>query len=217
MDALVGYGSDSDSEEEAEEKVEKGGVEDEGVTDGHPIRNNSPRTKDREDDNDEEGDEDTTTMSHGGGRVRSFPHVEGNFATHVYVPVEFPRGGSRRALTEALTAFKTRMPSLQPCGSSTVSPSSPAAAAAAAAGPSSSPAMEHQDGDHLHDKHVARDEHALLPRELHVSLSRVFPIRWRRRDSLLASLRRHLSALRECFDADVGPHFRWVVVQVEFG
>ena len=199
MDAIVGYGSDG--EEEEEEKVEK--VEDEGVTDGHPIKKNSIRTKDREEDNDEEdNDEDMTTVSHGGGRVRSFPHVEGNFATHVYVPVEFPRGGSRRALTEALAAFKTRMPSLQPCGSSTISPSS--SAAAAAAGPSSSPAVKHQD-----DKHVARDENALLPRELHVSLSRVFPIRWRRRDSLLASLRRHLSALRESFAADVGPHFRW--------
>ena len=68
------------------------------------------------------------------GRVRSFAHVEGNFATHVYVPIELPRR-CRKPLARALAAFRARMPSLQPCGgdaiSDTTHPAGPTTTAAA--------------------------------------------------------------------------------------
>ena len=35
----------------------------------------------------EEAEQGEETVTHHDGRVRSFPHVRGNWATHVYVPL----------------------------------------------------------------------------------------------------------------------------------
>ena len=109
------------------------------------------------------------------GRVRAFPHVDGNFATHVYIPVDIPRR-PRAALARRLAALVALAPSLRPVGRD--APPDP-----------------------------TLDPDALVPDHLHVSLSRVFPIRIDARASLLAALRRALASL-DAFHADVGPSFR---------
>ena len=148
--------------------------------DGHPSgvdAREAPRPLKR---SREDGDGAATTTTT--GRVRAFPHVDGNFATHVCVPLEVPTK-TKASLGAMLAAVKARFPSLRPCGREDPDPT-PAAADVAA-------------------------PDALLPEELHVSLSRVFPIRWDQRETLAGSLRRHLRAtLREAFDADVGPAVR---------
>jgi len=109
------------------------------------------------------------------GRVRAFTHVDGNFATHVYIPVDIPRR-PRAALARRLAALVALAPSLRPVGRD--APPDPTI-----------------------------DPDALVPDHLHVSLSRVFPIRIDARTSLLAALRRALASL-DAFHADVGPSFR---------
>ncbi|GAQ83517.1 hypothetical protein KFL_001510200 [Klebsormidium nitens] len=47
------------------------------------------------------------------GRVRKFPHVEGNYATHVYIPVKVPRN-FKTTLTRSLQRAKMLFPALQP-------------------------------------------------------------------------------------------------------
>jgi hypothetical protein len=191
MEALVGYGSDSGGYDD-NEKGHTARDDDNNNEKGHPTKK---RTRDDDDEDDEEEEDKTTT-----GRVRSFPHVEGNFATHVYVPIDLPRCGCCKALTQALAAFKTQMPTLQPCGSN--DPAAAAAAAAAAAPSSSAAAAAATTTPRAITDDV--DVELLLPRELHVSLSRVFPIRVEQKNALLTSLRRHLGAgLREAFDAVV--------------
>ena len=109
------------------------------------------------------------------GRVRAFPHVDGNFATHVYIPVDVPRR-PRAALARRLASLVALAPSLRPVGRD--APPDP-----------------------------TLDPDALVPDNLHVSLSRVFPIRIDARASLLAALRRALAPL-DAFHAHVGPSFR---------
>lgn len=49
------------------------------------------------------------------GRIRSSPHVEGQFATHVYVPLKVTRGSALDAwLSNVVARAKQAVPSLQP-------------------------------------------------------------------------------------------------------
>ena len=118
-----------------------------------------------------------------GGRVRSFPHVEGNFATHVRVPVEIPLS-ARASLARALADIVARAPALRPVGRDL-----PVSASAA-----------------------TRDPEALLPepRQTHVSVSRVFATRAKDHAGLHAALRRRLAATRP-WTAAVGPGFKTFV------
>ena len=118
-----------------------------------------------------------------GGRVRSFPHVEGDFATHVRVPVEIPLG-VRASLARALAEIVARAPALRPVGRDL-----PVSASAA-----------------------TQDPEALLPepRQTHVSVSRVFATRAKDHAGLHAALRRRLAATRP-WTASVGPGFKTFV------
>jgi hypothetical protein len=107
--------------------------------------------------------------------VRSFPHVDGDFATHVFLPVSVPPG-ARALLARRLAACIARVPALRPVGRD-------------------APTPPDARGDDL------------IPRDAHVSLSRVFATRANQREGVLASLRRALAAA-EAFDVDVGPAFR---------
>ena len=79
------------------------------------------------------------------GRVRAFPHVDGNFATHVYIPVDIPSPPPRGARAT-------------PRGPRRARPVPPPRRPRRAPG-------------------STLDPDALVPDHLHVSLSRVFPIR----------------------------------------
>ena len=118
-----------------------------------------------------------------GGRVRSFPHVEGNFATHVRVPVEIPLS-ARASLARALADIVARAPALRPVGRDL-----PVSASAA-----------------------THDPEALLPepRQTHVSVSRVFATRAKDHAGLHAALRRRLAATRP-WTAAVGPGLKTFV------
>ena len=118
-----------------------------------------------------------------GGRVRSFPHVEGDFATHVHVAIEVPVG-SRVALARALAAIVTRVPTLRPVGRDLP----------------------------VSISDVRNDPEALLPEsgQTHLSLSRAFSTRADGHSALLNSLRRRL-APTAAWTATVGPGFNTFV------
>ena len=105
----------------------------------------------------------------GSGRVRAFPHVDGNFATHVYVPLALSRSAewsrTRAELGDVLARIAARVPGLRPIG----------------------------DHGKMGDAATATSSFVVPDGDLHVSLSHTFPIRAARRDGLFAALRRALS------------------------
>lgn len=120
--------------------------------------------------------------THGSGRVRAFPHVDGNFATHVYVPLALSRSAEwsrmRAELGDVLARIAARVPGLRPIG----------------------------DYGKMGDAATATSSFVVPDGDLHVSLSHTFPIRAARRDGLFAALRRALSAsLTSAWVARVGP------------
>lgn len=127
-------------------------------------------------------------------RARSFPHVEGNFATHVYLPVRLP-ASCRAPLIRTLRECQRRMPVLQPCsyegssggGGDSAKNSSTTADDAPAARRGSSKEADIAD----------------VPSGLHVSLSRVFPIRREQWDPLISALRGALRS-KDSFDMTLG-------------
>lgn len=171
MDALLAaYDSNDDDDDERNGGRGGDGGDEEEAPRGSPAR---PATAKRAR---EDGPDDVDAgATDGSGRVRAFPHVDGNFATHVYIPVDVPRR-PRAALARRLAALVALAPSLRPVGRD--APPDP-----------------------------TLDPDALVPDNLHVSLSRVFPIRIDARASLLAALRRALAPL-DAFHARVGPSFR---------
>ncbi|GAA0157553.1 hypothetical protein LIER_14799 [Lithospermum erythrorhizon] len=99
-------------------------------------------------------------------RIRSFPHVEGNFALHVYIPVYIPDGGARKELAQFVKRIATVVPLLNVI-----------------------------DFDILLSnllKDESKFEQLVLGREFHVSLGRTVPIRVHQRDSILSMLRQKL-------------------------
>ncbi|KAL2526918.1 hypothetical protein Adt_11972 [Abeliophyllum distichum] len=102
-------------------------------------------------------------------RVRSFPHVEGNFSLHVYIPVSIPLVPRKE-----LAQFLRRVPTLLP-GLHVVDIDIPL--------------------NNLVDD-VQKLEQVVLGREFHVSLGRTIPIRVHQRDSVVSMLRQRLHSQR---------------------
>jgi len=168
MLALAGYGSDGEDDSDAASP--RGPPPRDG---GHPILGSPSKKRPRVSRESLPAPPPRATTA--GGRVRSFPHVDGDFATHVFLPVSVPPG-ARALLARRLAACIARVPALRPVGRD-------------------APTPPDARGDDL------------IPRDAHVSLSRVFATRANQREGVLASLRRALVAA-EAFDVDVGPAFR---------
>ena len=170
MDAIAAYGSDDDA----------------AIGVDASSREVQARSGDRHLEHGERSRDGTSAEApetSAGGRVRSFPHVEGDFATHVRVPVDIPLG-VRASLARALADIVARAPALRPVGRDL-----PVSASAA-----------------------THDPEALLPepRQTHVSVSRVFATRAKDHAGLHAALRRRLAATRP-WTAAVGPGLKTFV------
>ncbi|KAL9239083.1 hypothetical protein vseg_013435 [Gypsophila vaccaria] len=98
-------------------------------------------------------------------RVRSFPHVEGNYALHVYIPVHLSQP-ARKEAAQFLQKVSFNFPGLHVVDADI--------------------ALEnlHADGQKV--------EHIALGREFHISLGRTVPIRVHQIDSVVAMLRQKL-------------------------
>ncbi|XP_066380497.1 uncharacterized protein [Miscanthus floridulus] len=97
-----------------------------------------------------------------GGRVRSFPHVEGNFAVHVYIPVVIP-SDARKQLALSMKRAASLVPDLYAV-----------------------------DADYALSelcKDEQKLEKVLLSREFHVSLGRPVAVQVHQIDSFVAMLR----------------------------
>ncbi|KMT05783.1 hypothetical protein BVRB_7g166220 isoform B [Beta vulgaris subsp. vulgaris] len=98
-------------------------------------------------------------------RVRSFPHVEGNYALHVYIPVHVPQQARKEAV-QFLKKVSLNVPGLHVV-----------------------------DADIPLDNLLNDDqklEHIALGREFHISLGRTVPIRVHQMDSIVNMLRQKL-------------------------
>ncbi|CAB4271157.1 unnamed protein product [Prunus armeniaca] len=102
-------------------------------------------------------------------RVRNFPHVEGNYAVHVYIPVFIPS-----APRKEMALFLNKLASLVP-GLHAVDVDVPLE-------------ILRKDGHKL--------EQVALGREFHISLGRTVPIRVHQIDSLVTMLRQKLQIQR---------------------
>ena len=170
MDALAAYGSDDD------------GDTDEPAS--SPVNGDDASKRKRPRDGEEDGRNDDAARASTSGRVRAFPHVQGNFATHVYVPLAVTDWTeARHELGDILAKLARAVPTLRPIG--TIN------------------ANLGEDCDSAFDAIAS-----LVPDgDLHVSLSHTFPIRAARKDGLLTALRRGLARdLATGWDALVGPN-----------
>ena len=170
MDALAAYGSDDD------------GDTDEPAS--SPVNGDDASKRKRPRDGEEDGRNDDAARASTSGRVRAFPHVQGNFATHVYVPLAVTDWTeARHELGDLLAKLARAVPTLRPIG--TIN------------------ANLGEDCDSAFDAIAS-----LVPDgDLHVSLSHTFPIRAARKDGLLTALRRGLARdLATGWDALVGPN-----------
>ncbi|CAD5186756.1 unnamed protein product [Musa acuminata subsp. malaccensis] len=104
-----------------------------------------------------------------GSRIRSFPHVEGNYALHVYVPVVIPT-----TMKMPVALFVKRIASLVP-GLYAVDIDYPLAELC---------------------RDDLKLEQMLLGREFHVSLGRTVPIKVHQIDSIVAMLRQKFQSQR---------------------
>ena len=179
MDALLAaYDSNDDDDDERNGGRGGDGGDEEEAPRGSPAR---PATAKRAR---EDGPDDVDAgATDGSGRVRAFPHVDGNFATHVYVPLALSRSAqwsrARAELGNVLARIAARVPGLRPIG----------------------------DYGKIGDAATAVSSFVIPDGDLHVSLSHTFPIRAARRDGLFAALRRALSAsLTRAWVARVGPN-----------
>ncbi|XP_042470827.1 U6 snRNA phosphodiesterase-like isoform X3 [Zingiber officinale] len=107
-----------------------------------------------------------------GSRIRSFPHVEGNYALHVYIPVLIPT-----PIRTQLSIFIKQIASLVP-GLFAVDCDFPIAELC---------------------KDNAKLEQILLGREFHISLGRTVPIQAHQIESIVAMLRQRFQSQRRYF------------------
>ncbi|KAL6580656.1 hypothetical protein OROMI_008680 [Orobanche minor] len=115
------------------------------------------------------GTSDFSLERNNSNRVRSFPHVEGNYAMHVYIPVTIPL-----AQRKELALFLKRVASV--VGE-----------------------LHVVDIDILLSnliKDEQKFDQVVIGREFHVSLGRAIPIRVHQRDSIMAMLRQRLQSRR---------------------
>ncbi|PON60025.1 U6 snRNA phosphodiesterase Usb [Parasponia andersonii] len=102
-------------------------------------------------------------------RVRTFPHVEGNYALHVYIPVYIP-SPPKKELAFFLKKLSRRVPGLH--------------------------VVDIDVPLDILTKDDAKLEQVALGREFHVSLGRTVPIRVHQIDSVVAMLRQKLQIQR---------------------
>lgn len=98
-------------------------------------------------------------------RVRSFPHVDGNYAVHVYIPVHIPQP-ARKEASQFLKKVSSNVPGLHVV-----------------------------DADILLDNLLndyQKLENIALGREFHISLGRTVPVRVHQIDSMITMLRQKL-------------------------
>ncbi|CAI5973294.1 unnamed protein product [Closterium sp. NIES-64] len=123
-----------------------------------------------------------------GGRVRTFPHVEGNFAVHVFIPVTIPASLQPLLQSHLRTAISA-LPALAP-----VDPDSLKAAVAGVGGGAATAACGF--GATVTGAGAgattATAMHALVTGEVHMTAARTVPIRFHQIDSLLSLLRLRL-------------------------
>ncbi|EPS64369.1 hypothetical protein M569_10409, partial [Genlisea aurea] len=100
-------------------------------------------------------------------RIRGFPHVDGNFALHVYIEVSIPVA-SRKELGSLLKRVAAQVPVLHTVDTDL-------------------PVMNLAEDDR-------KFEQLALGRAFHVSLGRTVPIRMHQRDSIVAMLRHRLQS-----------------------
>ncbi|KAL0298312.1 UNVERIFIED_CONTAM: hypothetical protein Sradi_6491000 [Sesamum radiatum] len=123
------------------------------------------------------GTSDLLIQRHNPNRVRSFPHVEGNYAVHVYIPgnltffVTIP-STPRKEVALFLKRVATAVPELHVVDVDI---------------PLSNLIKDEQ-----------KFEQVVLGKEFHVSLGRTVPIRVHQRDSVVAMLRQRLQSHRRC-------------------
>ena len=103
MDALAAYGSDDD------------GDTDEPAS--SPVNGDDASKRKRPRDGEEGGRNDDAATASTSGRVRAFPHFQGNFATHVYVPLAVSDWTeARHELGDLLAKLARAVPTLRPIG-----------------------------------------------------------------------------------------------------
>ncbi|XP_074268705.1 uncharacterized protein LOC141592048 [Silene latifolia] len=103
-------------------------------------------------------------------RVRNFPHVEGNYALHVFIPVQLPQS-ARKEAAKFLRKVSLNFPGLHVVDADI--------------------ALENLLND---DQKV---EQIALGREFHISLGRTVPIRVHQIDSVVAMLRQKLQSQKQ--------------------
>ncbi|KAF7810078.1 U6 snRNA phosphodiesterase [Senna tora] len=107
-------------------------------------------------------------------RIRSFPHVDGNYALQVYIPISIP-SPSRKEIAAFLKKISSREPSLH--------------------------AIDVDVALNILCKNDEKLEHAILGREFHISLGRTVPIRVHQIDSIVSMLRQKLQT-QKCYWVD---------------
>ncbi|KAI4331996.1 hypothetical protein L6164_016939 [Bauhinia variegata] len=107
-------------------------------------------------------------------KIRSFPHVDGNYALHVYIPIYIP-SPSKKELASFLKKVSSHEPSL-----SVVDVDVPL---------------------NMLCKSDEKLEQVALGREFHISLGRTVPIRVHQIDSMVSMLRQKLQA-QQCYWID---------------
>ncbi|XP_014502456.1 U6 snRNA phosphodiesterase [Vigna radiata var. radiata] len=103
-------------------------------------------------------------------RVRSFPHVDGNYALHVYIPINIS-SPSKKELSAFLKKVSSRVPNLNVV-----------------------------DADvplNILCQHDEKLEQVALGREFHISLGRTVPIRVHQIDSVISMLKQKLHIQRQ--------------------
>lgn len=134
------------------------------------------------------------TSASAGDRVRSFPHVEGNFATSVYIPVQLTE--ELRAFTAAaLQALRVHVPGLKATQEATQG--SEGSCRTGAAAPSSVNVRPSRAV--AHPPSASQRQTSPAPSvDHHVSLSRTVPVRMPQIETLMEALRRGARRFSAC-------------------
>ncbi|QCD95715.1 U6 snRNA phosphodiesterase Usb1 [Vigna unguiculata] len=103
-------------------------------------------------------------------RVRSFPHVDGNYALHVYIPINIS-SPSKKELSAFLKKVSSRVPNLN--------------------------VVDVDVPLNILCQHDEKLEQVALGREFHISLGRTVPIRVHQIDSVISMLKQKLHIQRQ--------------------
>ncbi|XP_028118814.1 U6 snRNA phosphodiesterase-like isoform X5 [Camellia sinensis] len=131
----------------------------------HTLRLHSPPNSLVFDFFEEEGDKSDYLPNGKASRIRSFPHVKGNYALYVYIPVRIP-SAPMKELAQFLKKVSSRVPGLN--------------------------AIDIDIPLNILCTDDLKLEQASLGREFHISLGRTVPIRRHQIDSVVAMLRQKL-------------------------